>query len=50
MRLLNGLRDCDNLNVNYPYMPTGSGTIRRCGFVEVGVALLEEACHCGGEL
>jgi hypothetical protein len=27
--------------------PTGSGTIRRCGFVGVGVALLEEVCHCG---
>jgi hypothetical protein len=26
---------------------TGSGTIRRCGFVRVGVALLEEVCHCG---
>jgi hypothetical protein len=23
----------------------GSGTIRRCGLVEVGVALLEEVCH-----
>jgi hypothetical protein len=27
-----------------------SGTIRRCGLVGVGVALLEEACHCGHEL
>jgi len=25
----------------------GSGTIRRYGFVGVGVALLEEVCHCG---
>jgi hypothetical protein len=25
----------------------GSGTIRRCGLVEVGAALLEEVCHCG---
>jgi hypothetical protein len=24
--------------------PIGSGTIRRCGLVEVGVALLEEVC------
>ena len=28
----------------------GSGTIRRCGLVGVGVALLEEVCHCGGGL
>jgi hypothetical protein len=25
----------------------GSGTIRRCGFVGIGVALSEEVCHCG---
>jgi hypothetical protein len=25
-----------------------TGTIRRCGLVKVGVALLEEVCHCGG--
>lgn len=25
--------------------PKGSLTIRECGFVEVGVALLEEVCH-----
>ena len=30
--------------------PMGSGTIRRCGFVGVCVALLEEVCHCGGRL
>ena len=28
----------------------GSGTIRRYGFVGVGVVLLEEVCHCGGGL
>ena len=28
----------------------GSGTIRRCGLVGVGVALLEEVHHCGGGL
>jgi hypothetical protein len=28
----------------------GSGTVRRCGFVGVGVALLEEVCHREGEL
>ena len=27
-----------------------SGTIRRCAFVGVGVALLEEICLCGGKL
>jgi len=26
----------------------GTGTVRRCGLVGVGVALLEEVCHCGG--
>ena len=25
-----------------------SGTIKRCGLVGVGVALLEEVCHCEG--
>ncbi|MGE9574344.1 hypothetical protein ACQP3C_25135, partial [Escherichia coli] len=30
--------------------PKGSGTVRRCGFVGVGVALLEEVCHCGDGL
>jgi hypothetical protein len=33
---------CGGLNMLGP----GSGTIRRCGLVEVGVALLEEVCHC----
>jgi hypothetical protein len=27
-----------------------SGTVRRCGLVGIGVALLEEVCHCVGEL
>ena len=26
---------------------SGSGTIRRCGLDGVGVAFLEEVCHCG---
>jgi hypothetical protein len=30
--------------------PTGSGAIRKYGFVRVGVTLLEEVCHCGGGL
>ena len=25
-----------------------SGCIRRCGFVEVDMALLEDMCQCGG--
>jgi hypothetical protein len=28
----------------------GSGTIRRYGLVGIGVALLEDVCHCGGGL
>jgi hypothetical protein len=28
----------------------GSGTIRKCGIVGVGVALLEEVCYCGDRL
>ena len=34
---------CCGLNMLDPE----SGTIRRCGLVGVGVALLEEVCHCG---
>jgi hypothetical protein len=30
--------------------PMGNGTIRRCGLVGIGVALLEETCHCTGRL
>lgn len=26
----------------------GSGTMKRCGFVVGGMALLDEVCHCGG--
>jgi hypothetical protein len=28
----------------------GRGTGRRCVLIGVGVALLEEVCHCGGGL
>ena len=42
-----GLEHC-SLNVIGPHNLTGSGTIRRCSFVEVGVTLLEEVCHCKG--
>jgi hypothetical protein len=34
---------CGGLNILGP----GSGTIRRCHIDGVGVALLEEVCHCG---
>ena len=34
---------CDGLYMLGPE----SGTIRRCGLVGVGVASLEEVCHCG---
>ena len=37
---------CDSLNVIGPYKLIGSGITRRCGFVGVGMALLEEVCHC----
>jgi hypothetical protein len=40
----------DGLNENDPYRLTGSGAIRRCGFIGVGVALLKEVCHCGWAL
>ena len=47
---------CGGLNRYGPYRlmclgawPMGSGSIRRCG-LGVGVALLEELCHCGGGL
>ena len=34
---------CGGLNMLGP----GNGTIRRCGLVGVGTAILEEVCHCG---
>ena len=42
-----GMIVCDSLKENGP---KGRGTIRRCGFVEVGVALLEVVFRCGGRL
>ena len=36
--------ECGGLNT----LDLGSDTIERCGLDEVGVALLEEVCHCGG--
>ena len=35
--------ECGGLNMLGP----GSGTMRRCGLVGVGVTSLEEVCHCG---
>jgi hypothetical protein len=37
---------CDGLNV----LGSGSGTIRRCGLVGVGLTMLEEVCHFVGGL
>ena len=34
--------ECGGLNMLGP----GNGTIRRCGLIGVGVAFLEEVCHC----
>ena len=33
---------CAGLSKNGPHRPIGSGTIKRCGLIEVGVAWLEE--------
>ena len=32
------------------YSLIGSGMIRMDGFVGVGIALIEDVCHCGGGL
>jgi hypothetical protein len=43
---------CGGVNRNSPIdsrlnaWPIKNGTIKRCGFVKVGVTLLEEVCHC----
>lgn len=36
------------MNKNGAHSPSGSGTIRSCGLVGVGVALLEEVCPLVG--
>jgi hypothetical protein len=36
---------CSGLNKSGPHSLIGSGATRRCSFVGVGVALLEELCH-----
>ena len=49
--------ECGDLNRFGPHRfmslstwPRGSGTIRRCGLIGVGVALLEEVHHYAGGL
>jgi hypothetical protein len=34
----------------FEYLALGSGSLRRSALVRIGVALLEEVCHCGGGL
>lgn len=41
---------CGGLNVICLHKLIRSGMIRRCGFVGMGVALLEEMCPCRGGL
>lgn len=36
-----------NLNIIGPQKTIGNGTIRRCGFFGINLALLEEVSHCG---
>lgn len=42
--------ECSSLNVIIPHKSIGIDSIRRCGFVEVGMAFLEEVCHGGVDL
>lgn len=39
--------ECGGLNAVGPQNLVGSGTVRRCGFAGMGIAWLEEVCHCG---
>ena len=41
--------ECLQKDLEYAW-PMRGGTIRRCGLVGVGMALLEEIGHCGGGL
>jgi len=36
-----------SLDKNGPHRATGTGTLKRCDLVGVGVALFEELCHWG---
>ena len=48
MSLSNSTQEyCSSLN-KVRHHNLGSGTIRRCGFVGLGMTLLEEVYHCGG--
>ena len=38
--------ECGSLNVDPSHKLIGCDNIRRCGFVGVGMAFLEEVCHC----
>lgn len=37
---------CSGLSVTGPHKLIGNDPVRRCGFGGVGVAFLEEVCHC----
>ena len=41
------ITDCGTLNVISQNNLIGNSTSRRCGFIGVDMALLEEMCHCG---
>lgn len=40
--------DCNSLNAVGPHILIGSGTIKRYGFIGMGVALFFQQCHCVG--
>jgi hypothetical protein len=57
LEIFSGDNDCGALNRYGPHRlmclnawPMGSGTIKMCGLLEVGVALLKGMCHCGERL
>lgn len=41
---------CGSLNAINSHKLIERGTIRRCGYIGVDMSLLEEVCHCGGQL
>lgn len=42
--------ECSSLNVIILHKSAGIDSIRRCGFVEVGMAFSEAVCHSGVDL
>lgn len=38
--------ECGALNIIVSHNLIGRGSVRWCGFVEVGMALLEQMCYC----